>query len=61
MIVHYSNHTSIGSFFPGDFGLFYLLSVSIFRRSKCQKSVTLSRSEAEYVAMSGQVKEIRFV
>ena len=39
----------------------YLLGVPICWRSKGQKGVTLSSSEAEYVAMSEAVKEIRFI
>ena len=41
--------------------IIYLLSVLIFWRSKVQKGVTLSNSEAQYVAISEAVKEIRFV
>jgi hypothetical protein len=39
----------------------YLLNVPICWRSKAQKGVTLSSTEAEYVAISEAVKEIRFV
>jgi hypothetical protein len=39
----------------------YLLGVPICWRSKAQKGVTLSSSDAEYVAMSEAVKEIRFI
>jgi hypothetical protein len=39
----------------------YLLGAPICWRSKGQKGVTLSSSEAEYVAMSEAVKEIRFI
>ena len=39
----------------------YLLGVPICWRSKAQKGVTLSSSNAEYVAMSEAVKEIRFI
>jgi hypothetical protein len=39
----------------------YSLEVPICRRSMAQKGVTLSSSEAEYVAMSKAVKEIRFI
>jgi hypothetical protein len=39
----------------------YLLCAPICWRSKEQKGVTLSSSEAEYVAMSEAVKEIRFI
>jgi hypothetical protein len=41
--------------------LIYLLGVPICWRSKGQKGVTLSSSEAEYVAISEAVKEIRFI
>jgi hypothetical protein len=41
--------------------IIYLLGVPICWRSKGQKGVTLSSREAEYVAMSEAVKEIRFV
>ena len=41
--------------------IIYLLGVPICWRSKGQKGVTLSSSEAEYGAMSEAVKEIRFV
>jgi hypothetical protein len=39
----------------------YLLNVPICWCSKVQKGVTLSSTEAEYVAISEAVKEIRFV
>jgi hypothetical protein len=39
----------------------YLQNLPICWRSKAQRGVTLSSSEAEYVAMSEAVKEIRFV
>jgi Reverse transcriptase (RNA-dependent DNA polymerase) len=39
----------------------YLLGAPICWRSKGQKGVTLSSSEAEYVAMSETVKQIRFI
>jgi hypothetical protein len=39
----------------------YLLGAPICWRSKEQKGVTLSSSEAEYVAMSKAAKEIRFM
>jgi hypothetical protein len=39
----------------------YLLGAPICWRSKGQKGVTLSSSEAEYVTMSGTVKEIGFI
>jgi hypothetical protein len=41
--------------------IMYLLGVPICWRSKAQKGVTLSSSEAEYVAMLESVKEIRFI
>ena len=37
------------------------MNVPVCWRSKAQKGVTLSSSEAEYVAMSEAVKEIRFI
>jgi len=45
---------SVGGF------VLYFLGVPISWKSKGQKSVTLSSAEAEYVAMSEAVKEIRF-
>jgi hypothetical protein len=39
----------------------YLLNVPICWRSKAQKGLTLSCTEAEYVAISEAVKEIKFV
>ena len=39
----------------------YLQNVPVCWRSKSQRGVTLSSSEAEYVAMSEAVKEIRFI
>jgi hypothetical protein len=39
----------------------YLLNVPICWRSKAQKGVTLSSTEAEYVAISEAVKDIRYV
>jgi hypothetical protein len=39
----------------------YLQNVPICWRSKAQRGVMLSSSEAEYVAMSEVVKEIRFI
>jgi hypothetical protein len=39
----------------------YLINVPICLQSKPQKGVTLSSSEAEYMAMSEAVKEIRFI
>jgi Reverse transcriptase (RNA-dependent DNA polymerase) len=41
--------------------IIYLLGVPSCWRSKGQKSVTLSSSEAEYIAISEAVKEIRFI
>ena len=41
--------------------IIYLLGAPICWRSKGQKGVTLYNSEAEYVAMSEAVKEIRFI
>jgi Reverse transcriptase (RNA-dependent DNA polymerase) len=41
--------------------IIYLLGVPICWRSKGQKGVTLSSSDAEYVAISEAVKEIRFI
>ena len=41
--------------------IIYLLGAPICWRSKGQKGVTLSSREAEYVAMSEAVKEIRFI
>jgi hypothetical protein len=41
--------------------IIYLLGAPICWRSKGQKGVTLSSSEAEYVAMLEAVKEIRFI
>jgi hypothetical protein len=41
--------------------ILYLMNVPVCWRSKAQKGVTLSSSEAEYVAMSEAVKEIRFI
>jgi hypothetical protein len=39
----------------------FLLGVPILWKSKSQKSVTLSRSEAEYFAMSKAGKDVRFI
>jgi hypothetical protein len=39
----------------------YLQNVSVCWCSKAQRGVTLSSSEAEYVAMSETYKEIRFI
>ena len=41
--------------------ILYLMGVPISWQSKGQKSVTLSSSEAEYVALSEAAKEIKFV
>ena len=41
--------------------ILYLMGVLISWRSKGQKSVTLSSSEAEYVALSEAAKEVKFV
>ena len=41
--------------------ILYLMGVPISWRSKGQKSVTLSSSEAEYVALSEAAKEVKFV
>jgi hypothetical protein len=38
-----------------------LMNVPVFWRSKAQRGVTLSSSEAEYVAISEAVKEITFI
>jgi hypothetical protein len=37
------------------------MNVPVCWRSKAQKGVTLSSSEAEYVAMSEAFKEIKFI
>jgi hypothetical protein len=39
----------------------YLLNVPICWRSKSQKGVTLSSTEAEYIAISEAVKELKFI
>jgi hypothetical protein len=39
----------------------YLLSVPICWHSKSQKGVTLSSTEAEYVAISEAIKELKFI
>jgi hypothetical protein len=39
----------------------YLMNVPVCWRSKAQRGVTLSSSEAEYVAISEAVKEIKFI
>jgi hypothetical protein len=41
--------------------IIYLLSVPICWRSKSQKGVTLSSTEAEYVAISEAIKELKFI
>jgi hypothetical protein len=41
--------------------IIYLLGVPICWRSKGQKGVTLSRSEAEYMAVSEALKEILYI
>jgi hypothetical protein len=41
--------------------IIYLLNVSICWRSKSQKEVILSSTEAEYVAISEAVKELKFI
>jgi hypothetical protein len=41
--------------------ILYLMNVPVCWRSKSQKGVTLSSSEAEYVAMSEAVKEVEFI
>jgi hypothetical protein len=41
--------------------IFYLLGFPISWKSKGQKGVTLSSSEAEFVALSEAAKEVRFV
>jgi hypothetical protein len=41
--------------------IIYLLSVPICWRSKSQKGVNLSKTEAEYVAISEAVKELKFI
>ena len=41
--------------------ILYLMNVPVCWRSKAQKGVTLSSSEAEYVAISEAVKEIKFI
>jgi hypothetical protein len=41
--------------------ILYLMNVPVCWQSKAQKGVTLSSSEAEYVAMLEAVKEIRFI
>jgi hypothetical protein len=41
--------------------MLYLMNVPICWQSKAQRGVTLSSSEAEYVAISESVKEIKFI
>jgi hypothetical protein len=41
--------------------IIYLLNVPIFWRSKSQNRVTLSSTEAEYVAISKAVEELKFI
>jgi hypothetical protein len=41
--------------------ILYVLGVAVVWKSKAQRSVTLSSSEAEYVALSEAAKEIKFV
>jgi hypothetical protein len=41
--------------------IIYLLNIPICWRSKSQKGVTLSSTEAEYVAISEAVKELKFI
>ena len=41
--------------------IMYLMNVPVCWRSKAQRGVTLSSSEAEYVAISEAVKEIKFI
>jgi hypothetical protein len=41
--------------------IIYLMNVPVCWRSKAQRGVTLSSSEAEYVAISEAVKEIKFI
>jgi hypothetical protein len=41
--------------------ILYLMNVPVCWRSKSQKGVTLSSSEADYVSMSEAVKEVKFI
>jgi hypothetical protein len=41
--------------------ILYLMNVPVCWRSKSQKGVTLSSTEAEYVAISEAVKEVKFI
>jgi hypothetical protein len=41
--------------------ILYLMNVPVCWRSKSQKGVTLSKTEAEYVVMSEAVKEVKFI
>jgi hypothetical protein len=39
----------------------YLMNVPVYWRSKAKRGVTFSSSEAEYVAISEAVKDIRYI
>ena len=41
--------------------ILYVIDVPVFWQSKSQKSVSLSSSEAEYIALSEAVEEVMFV
>jgi hypothetical protein len=41
--------------------ILYLMNLPVCWRSNSQKGVTLSSTEAEYVAMSEAVKEVKFI
>jgi hypothetical protein len=41
--------------------ILYLMNVPVCWRSKSQKGITLSSTEAEYVVMSEAVKEVKFI
>jgi hypothetical protein len=41
--------------------IIYLLNIPICWRSKSQKRVTLSSTEAKYVAISEAIKELKFI
>jgi hypothetical protein len=68
-IKNWSLHVFYDSDWAGDSGkrisisgfIVYLMNVPVCWRSKAQRGVTLSISEAEYVAMSEAVKEIKFI
>jgi hypothetical protein len=45
----------------GTGSIIYLLNVAICWHSKSQKGVTLSRTEAKYVAIYKAVKELKFI